>query len=142
MLDRTRLSAEHHELAALADELVARVSSPEPMPEAIAQLRWQLTRKLLAHLATEDTLLYPRLIAGRDPRAAALATRFAHEMGDLAQKYRDYVANWSSDRIVAEWAGFGTETRRVMQALTQRIGREETMLYALIPPAGRQRTVA
>jgi hypothetical protein len=71
-----------------------------------------------------------------------MAARFADEMGDLAQSYREYVANWSSDRIVAEWADFGNETRRVMQALTHRIGREETMLYALIPPPERQRTVA
>jgi iron-sulfur cluster repair protein YtfE (RIC family) len=142
MLDRKMLSAEHDELATLAAELVARVASADPAPEAIAPLRWQLTRKLLAHLAKEDTLLYPRLIAGSDRRAAMMAARFADEMGDLAQSYREYVANWSSDRIVAEWAGFGNETRRVMQALTQRIGREETMLYALIPPPERQRTVA
>lgn len=142
MLDRKMLSAEHRELAELAAALLDRVASSEPAPERIAQLRWQMTRKLLAHLAKEDTLLYPRLIAGSDRRTAALAARFADEMGDLAQTYRDYVANWSSDRIVAEWTGFGIETRRVMQALTHRIGREETVLYALIPPPPKQRTVA
>ncbi|AXJ97009.1 hemerythrin domain-containing protein [Sphingomonas sp. FARSPH] len=127
------MSAEHDELLGLGEELVACIAETVPDHAAVARLRWAMTRKLLAHLAKEDTLLYPRLKASRDPRAAAMATRFADEMGDLAEKYRAYIADWPAERIDADWRQFGAETRRILQALRQRIAREETMLYALLP---------
>ena len=133
MLSRLTLSAEQEELTDLAAALVDCVGAPAPRPDAVGRIRWQLTRKLLAHLAKEDNLLYPLLKAGSDARAAALAHRFADEMGDLAHRYRAYIADWPADRIAADWRGFGLETRRIVQTLNHRIMREETALYALLP---------
>lgn len=132
MLDRESLSIEHQELAGLAGALLACVAQAVPAPEQVARLRWLMSRKLSAHLAKEDRLLYPRIQAGPDRAAAALATRFAHEMGGLAAAFRDYIAGWSPDRIRADWDAFGTETRSVVETLRRRIDREERELYPLI----------
>lgn len=136
MLSRGALSAEHGALMALAGDLLACVDETAPAMDELTRVRREMTRVLLAHLVKEDALLYPRLKAGSDPRAAAMATRFADEMGDLADRYRTYVSAWPSERIAADWPAFRTETRRMMQALGQRIEREERVLYALLPAEG------
>lgn len=141
MLSRRTLSAEHDELKQLAESLSACVNALQVDPAQLGQVRWSLTRKLLAHLAKEDALLYPRLQASRDPRVADVATRFSAEMGSLADRYRAYVVDWPVDRIAGDWPAFGSATRQVMRALLQRIEGEETVLYALIDNPS-QRTAA
>lgn len=142
MLSRKTLSAEHDELRRLAQALIACVAAPQADPAQLGPLRWSLTRQLLAHLAKEDALLYPRLRAGRDPRAAAVATRFAADMGALADRYRAYMSTWPAERIAGDWLAFGRATRQVLQLLLQRIEREETVLYTLIEGDPSQRTAA
>ncbi|GGB17921.1 hypothetical protein GCM10011380_04330 [Sphingomonas metalli] len=142
MLDRATLSAEHRALMDLAAELLGAIGQDRAEPERIARIRWNMTRELLAHLAKEDKLLYPSLKTGQDPRASAMATRFAAEMGDLADSYRAYIANWSAERMAREWIAFGMETRRIMQALGKRIEREESVLYPMIPTAAPGRYAA
>ncbi|GEM72253.1 hypothetical protein SAQ01S_20190 [Sphingomonas aquatilis NBRC 16722] len=142
MLSRKTLSAEHDELRELAAALLACVAAPHCDPSRLGKARWLLTRKLLAHLAKEDALLYPRLRAGRDPRAAEVATRFAAEMGALADRYRAYIAAWPAERIADDWIAFGAATRQILQQLLRRIGGEETMLYTLIEETPSHRTAA
>lgn len=142
MLSRKTLSAEHDELRRLAQALLDCVAAPRADPARLGAVRWSLTRKLLAHLAKEDTLLYPRLRAGRDPRAAAVATRFAADMGTLADRYRAYVSAWPAERIAGDWLAFGRATRQVLQLLQRRMEKEETVLYALIEGDPSQRTAA
>ncbi len=142
MLSRKTLSAEHDELRELAAALLACVAAPQPDLTALGKARWLLTRKLLAHLAKEDALLYPRLRASPDPRVAAVATRFAAEMGSLADRYRAYVAAWPAERIAGDWIAFGAATRQILQLLLRRIEGEETMLYTLIEETPSRRTAA
>ena len=142
MLSRRTLSAEHDELRELAAALLACVAAAHFDPSRLGKARWLLTRKLLAHLAKEDALLYPRLRAGRDPRAAEVATRFAAEMGSLADRYRAYIAAWPAERIADDWIAFGAATRQILQLLLRRIEGEETMLYTLIEETPSRRTAA
>lgn len=132
MLDRACLSHEHAELDALAGELLACVTRDEPDLDAVARVRWAMSRRLAEHLAKEDRLLYPRVQASADAHAARIADRFAREMGGLAAAYRDYIAGWSADRIRSEWLAFRAHSRTVIEALRHRIGREERELYPLV----------
>ena len=129
MLSRADLSQEHAELARLAATLGAQARSDRPDVAGVAGVRWQLTRKLLLHLANEDKLLYPKLKNGSDAVAARLAERFSDDMGGLAATYNAYVAKWSATRIEAEWPAFCTETQAIVAALSDRIAREERELY-------------
>lgn len=131
-MSRAILSAEHDELQRLAAALLACVAEPAVDQARLGAIRWSLTRKLLAHLAKEDALLYPRLKAGPDAHVAAVAARFSNEMGTLAERYRAYVADWPATRIAEQWSVFGAATRAVMALLLQRIENEETKLYVLL----------
>ena len=129
MLSRVKLSAEHAELDALAVKLLTEVDAEAPS-DTLSGLRWRLTHVLMVHLAKEDKVLYPRLLA--QPQTYAVAKRFADEMGDLSETYLHYTATWTIERVEGDWAGFGEATRRVMTALRRRILREERDLYPRI----------
>ena len=129
MLNREQLSKEHAELDGLALRLLEAVEA-ERQPAGLSALRWRLNHVLMVHLAKEDKLLYPSLLAM--PATKALAQRFADEMGGLAEAYLAYNAAWPIERIEADWVGFGVATRGVMKALRQRILREERDLYPRI----------
>ena len=129
MLNREQLSKEHAELDALAVRLLEAVEAASP-PTGLSALRWRLNHVLMVHLAKEDKLLYPSLMAM--PTTKALAQRFSDEMGGLAEAYLAYNSAWPIERVEAEWAGFGVATRGVMKALRQRILREERDLYPRI----------
>lgn len=132
MLKRETLSEEHRELASLADAIVDLVAAPAPDFQTLGALRWRMSRVLLVHLAKEDKLLYPQLRHSDRPGAARLATRFAEEMGDLAQSFTEYVEDWPVQRAQTDWTGFATATRAILDRLRERIRREETELYPLL----------
>ena len=129
MVNRDTLSKEHAELDSLAQRLLLAVDAKGP-ETGLSALRWRLNHVLMVHLAKEDKLLYPQLMASSITQA--LAKRFADEMGGLAQAYLAYNAAWPIERVEAEWSLFGEATRGVMKALRQRILREERDLYPRI----------
>ena len=129
MVDRELLSKEHDEISALAVRLIEEVEASVPGKD-LSALRWRLNHVLMVHLAKEDKLLYPKLLAS--PATKGLAQRFADEMGGLAESYLAYNAAWPIQRVEAEWADFGEATRGIMNALRKRILREERDLYPRI----------
>ncbi len=126
------LTNEHAELEALAARLLAQVRADRPRVDGLSALRWRLNHVLMVHLAQEDNLLYPALLASRDPVARRTAERFCEQMGDLGASYRAYNSEWTFDRVAADWRGFANATRTMMAALRRRIQREESKLYPLI----------
>lgn len=142
MMTREMLSAEHDELASLAEQLLAAIADPDISASELASIRWRLHRVLMLHLAKEDQLLYPRLKTCGNPRTEALATRFADEMGGLAAAYLAYSSKWTGDRIVEAWNEFGHDTRKIIRALRHRIVREERDLYPLFSDDQRKRSIA
>lgn len=132
MISRACLSAEHAVLDELAAKLLSLTATGTgPTPE-LSALRWQMSRVLIMHLAKEDQHLYPQLRTKGGTRAAAVATRFADEMGGLSAAYLDYANSWTPDRMMRDWRGFAADTRNIVLALRQRIMREERDLYPLI----------
>lgn len=125
------LARQHRDLGNIAAELLHAVSAPEPRP--VAAVRWRLARALLAHLALEDSYLYPALIGSNKSSISGLAASYRREMGDLAPMFRKYLAEWTELRIAKEWSLFAEETRQIISALSQRIAREDQKLY----PAAR-----
>mgnify|MGYP003591187255 CR=1 FL=1 len=93
----------------------------------------QLSGILSVHLAAEDKYLYPAL--QKDPAAhiQQLAAKFSREMGTLADVYKAYRDRFMlTSQIEADPALFLKETARVLQALSNRLQKEDKELYPLL----------
>ncbi len=132
MIARAELSAEHAELDQLAEQLITQVTQSGGPDTRMASMRWRLNHVLMVHLAKEDRHVYPRLQSCGEARVEAMATRFADEMGGLAQAYLAYASDWTAQKIAEDWPGYATATLGVMRALRTRIRREERDLYPMI----------
>ena len=89
--------------------------------------------QLSVHLAAEDKYLYPAL--QKDPAAhiQQLAAKFSREMGTLADVYKAYRDRFMlTSQIEADPALFLQETARVLQALSNRLQKEDKELYPLL----------
>ena len=93
----------------------------------------QLSGILSVHLAAEDKYLYPAL--QKDPAAhiQQLAAKFSREMGTLADVYKAYRDRFMlTSQIEADPDLFLKETARVLQALSNRLQKEDKELYPLL----------
>ena len=133
MSDLFKLCQEHAELMEIAGKLstIIELARPPAMSELFT-LRRELSFTLIAHLKGEDWVLYPQLFASTDAYVAKTAQEFSYEMGGLAEAYVDYVDKWNAHSIEEDWAGYCADTRGVLEALTQRITRENRELYPLL----------
>jgi len=133
MSDVAKLRGEHAALVEIATRLSALIA--EPQPPAAAELftvRNELSSLLIAHLKAEDWVLYPRLFASPDPAVEQTARAFSDEMGDLAQAYGAHTHKWTATSIAADWSGYCEETAAILDALSNRIVRENRELYPLL----------
>ncbi|WHO40012.1 hemerythrin domain-containing protein [Sphingobium sp. AP49] len=126
----SELREQHEEIGQIAAQLRQAIADPEKS-QAVSALRWQLARKLMAHLALEDRILYPAMQRLPDERVRLTAARIQAEIGSLAESFAHYMSAWSDERISREWRSFCTETLHILNALTQRIDREDNILYPL-----------
>lgn len=133
MTDIAKLRGDHAELVTLARRLGSIIEEPLPPSQLeLFDLRRQLTSTLIAHLKSEDWVLYPRLLASPDERIAATARAFNDEMGGLAAAYVSYTEQWSATAIEADWPGYCAASRAIIDALTNRIVRENRELLPLL----------
>ncbi|MEH3039970.1 MAG: hemerythrin domain-containing protein [Sphingomonas paucimobilis] len=135
MLDPDNLLSEHLAIEGIAADLTHHAAQRPLDAAAVAKTRWALSRQLLAHLAKEDRLLYPRLQRSPDAAVAALADRFAAELGGLSDAFKQYMRHWTAESIATDADGFERDTHAVLHALRNRIHHEESELYRHIPRA-------
>lgn len=136
-MDLEHLQSQHDALDILADQfqrLIADNSGPRPL----GTLRWQFARQLMAHLALEDQIFYPAIQRQAYAPLRETAARLQREMEPLAQSFSHYMSRWSDDRIVREWPEFCRESRYVIDAMLNRMRKEETLLMPLLAEAGMQ----
>jgi hypothetical protein len=141
-LSRTStLRRQHGALLALAGEIGdagGRLTTTLDA-ERLHRLLEQFDAILTTHLALEDGVLYPEMLAAGD-RAAALASRFCKEMGGLMGDYAAFAARWSSlENLLADPDGFMREWTVLEGALGFRIQRENAELYPLADAIGEAR---
>ncbi len=98
-------------------------------------------RKLIAklagivkvHLVLEDNSLYPLLANNDNTELREISAQFMDEMGDISKSFTDYLKQWSTaSSIKSETSVFIKETKTVLNALKQRIDRENEKFYKLI----------
>ena len=132
----SKLYREHAAILDLAQTLRKMIDRHTP-PErsAFFELKLSLSRQLIAHLTSEDLLIYPRLCKNADPHIAQIAMRFVDELGGLRESVKEWSAYWSYDRAVAAWPAFRSVTGQLLAKLTARIERENRELYPLAAAA-------
>ena len=132
----TRLRHEHDELLRIVRELGRMIAERDPAELVqLFHVRQAFASLLVAHLKTEDWVLYPRLLASKDRHVAATARRFIDELGGLADAYARHSHDWTAFTIAADWPGYCRDTRRMIDALERRIERENEELYPLLEVA-------
>ena len=77
-------------------------------------------------------MLYPPLLSSPDATVAATARKFVDELGGLAKAFSAYIERWDALSIEADWPGYQQESRGIIEALTNRIVRENRELYPLL----------
>jgi hypothetical protein len=128
-----KLHEDHAELAKLVRSLGEMIGRPTPPPQIeLFDVRRQLTALLIAHLKVEDWVLYPRLLASGDAQIAKTARAFNDEMGGLAAAYAGHTDKWIAAAIDADWRGYCTETKAILDALMNRLTRENRELLPLL----------
>lgn len=133
MSELNRLQQEHTKLAALFERLGNAIQGPNPPSQIeLFELRRELVSTLLAHLKLEDWALYPRLIHSEQSDLASAGQAFKDEMGGLAPAFLAYSEKWNANSISADWNGYCTDTRAVLDALGNRLAREDRELLPLL----------
>ena len=133
MSQLTKLREDHAALAKLFKQLGSMVESSQPPSQLVLfDLRRELIATLLAHLKLEDWALYPRLIDSGNGAISKAGQKFQKEMGGLAPAFVAYCDKWSANRIETEWAGYCADTRKVLDALENRLLREDSELLPLL----------
>jgi hypothetical protein len=133
MSEIMKLREDHALLARQFRRLAEVIERPSPPPQVeLFELRHQLISTLLAHLKLEDWALYPRLIDSGDPDLVATGKMFKEEMGGLAPAFLGYSNKWDAGSIEADWAGYCADTRAILDALMNRLTRENRELLPLL----------
>jgi iron-sulfur cluster repair protein YtfE (RIC family) len=128
-----KLRQDHEVLVSLVNDFRAVLRQPvAPAGIDLVKFRSGFSKELLAHLTREDWLLYPSLLQSSDKIVSGTAQRFMDEMGGLLAAYKAWSAEWPTERITAEWRTFVIETSELLDALAQRIYRENNELYPLV----------
>ena len=133
MSDFATLRQDHADLVRMVRQLTEFTSRPAPPPQLeLFELRRQITSTLIAHLKAEDWVLYPRLMASGDASVAEAGRAFNEEMTGIAGAYSDYASRWGATAIEADWPGYCADTRGIIDALMNRITRENRELLPLL----------
>jgi hypothetical protein len=133
MSEAMRLRADHAKLARMFRQLEHIVERPWPPPQVeLFEFRHALMTALIGHLKLEDWALYPRLIESGDDEISAKGQAFKDEMGGLEPAFVAYCEKWTASAIPSDWAAYCDETRAILDALVDRLTRENRELLPLL----------
>jgi hypothetical protein len=133
MSELMKLREDHAKLARLFSRLGKLVEQPAPPTQIeLFDLRRELVSTLIAHLKLEDWALYPRLIESGDAEISSVGESFKDEMGGLAPAFLAYTDKWTAMNIHADWSTYCRETRAILDALMNRLTRENRELLPLL----------
>lgn len=131
------LRQQHADLGKILTSLGQRAKAGAPGSELRTALV-DLSGKLTMHLAGEDRMVYPALQASKDPQVAAMATRFASEMGGLGAAFKAFTQRFATPAAIeGDRPGFISALAGVTEAIVKRVQAEERELY---PAADRAAT--
>ncbi len=130
----------HAELRQMIDDLQS-ILTPEslkvrPNAKTAYELLCDLGERVKRHLADEDRSIYPSLLIHEDPRVKSIAWGFISGEKPLRKTFDDYHRKWLKHTDYKFPEEFLDETREVFSMLTQRIEREEQVLFPKLVEIG------
>jgi len=134
MTSTGKLRRQHDAIVRLVANITQRIDDYRDEANA-AQINLEVA-KLLGHLRVhfieEDLHLYPELIVSGVEEAMTVAVCFEQEMGDIAERFEEFVHHWSSSAVIASrFREFRHDALLIFSALRNRIRRENEILYPL-----------
>lgn len=124
-----RLMREHARIEIAAKRLLELVSAADPLVDAVVIALSDLSQELGAHLAHEDSFIYPRMIQGENTLMRDAANAFAAEFASLRTDWSIYLSEWGTECIAADWLHFREATHAILDRLQRRIDAENNILY-------------
>lgn len=128
------LRKQHQEILGIVGQVSAAMKAPinAASGQALHGLLVSLAAKVKVHLATEDKVLYPKLMDSKDAVVSSTSKKFAAEMGEIGGVFKAYVETYrTADAIAGHGEQFKKETEGLFKVLGHRIQVEEASLYPL-----------
>lgn len=138
-MDIDNLRQQHRDLEDMAASIMTRIHGYRDEFDAITLARSMANLAVLlrVHFAFEDTALYPAMLTSGDAEAAQLGLRLKTEVGDLADRFDDFIRRWQAPTtIAAAFEEFRDEVTSLFAVLGARIEQENDLLF---PAAERLR---
>ncbi len=130
----------HAELRQMIDDL-RTLTVPEqlrirPNAKTAYQLLCDLAQKVKQHLAEEDKQLYPNLLIHDDPKVKSIAWGFISGEKPLRRTFDEYYKRWLKNCDFNFTDEFLEETNEIFDMLSDRIEREEQILFPKLVEIG------
>jgi hypothetical protein len=131
------LSEMDRQLAVIRDLLArkrALAAAAEADVEALARLRWEVTRALLAYQRYKHLRLFDPAIASGDPGRAAQGRELKLRCIAAGELFRAYAARWAPSGVGDRWAEYRTAAEAMIADLEARLDRERDDAERLVAP--------
>ena len=127
-----RLLKDHDRLRDIARRLAAAVSTSRP-PSAtdLEEIRWELARESLQHLAHDERQVLAKIEQFGDDSARAVVATFRADLDSFNAAFREHMEHWTGSRVAATPSRYARSVRQLVSRLEDRLAREEQELYPL-----------
>ncbi|MGQ0589079.1 MAG: hypothetical protein ACT4N8_06045 [Sphingosinicella sp.] len=129
---RSEIERIHDDLLALIAELEALTEYETPDRQALASVRWRLSRASGRRLKLLEEIVYPWLLERSSAAEARTVSNLRESNAGLLAASRMHVAKWSVDKIMVDWADYCQDSAAMRGVMRMRIGLEKALLYPLL----------
>ena len=133
MTNINNLERQHKDIYEIIHQTMALIDSGNFEEDAMTIARHisALAGKLKIHLNSEDKYLYPALMEKGNETLKVKTEKYIHEMGSLSQTYLAFKDQYNTkSKILSDQAAFKSASKKVFQAVLDRMHKEDTDLYA------------
>ena len=127
------LARQHNELYKLLAEMKSLGYNIEANADKIALNINLLAGKINIHLQSEDKYLYSLLLNSQHTEVRKIARDFIAEMGHIAKTFNEFKIKFNTkNKILNNINEFKLEYPKIMNAISNRLNKEDKKLYVLL----------
>ena len=126
-----QLKEEHVQLIRLFEEVKSEISQGDIEPNILVEQLRDLKYILLAHLALEDKLIYPKLTSSDNKEAQNIGKKFSTEMAEISNVVLAFFGKYIIIDIqkLKSDKEFEKELTGIIEAVVKRVELEENTLF-------------
>ena len=127
------LARQHNELYKLLAQMKSLGYNIESNADKIALNINLLAGKINIHLQSEDKYLYSLLLNSQHTEVRKIAKDFIAEMGHIAKTFNEFKVKFNTkNKILNNINEFKLEYPKIMNAISNRLNKEDKKLYVLL----------